>query len=65
MDMKLNTEKSNVMVNSTSNTSANITIDDESLEELSSFKYLGATHQKMAEIGTQIATAETTRLERI
>lgn len=41
--MELNTEKSKVMVNSTSSNSVSITMDDEPLEEVSIFKYLGAT----------------------
>ncbi|KAH3880579.1 hypothetical protein DPMN_004496 [Dreissena polymorpha] len=39
-------EKSKIMVNSTTNTSANITMNGEKLEEVASFKFLGATLSK-------------------
>ncbi|KAH3880590.1 hypothetical protein DPMN_004507 [Dreissena polymorpha] len=39
-------EKSKIMVNSTTNTSANITMNGEKLEEVTSFKYLGASLPK-------------------
>lgn len=62
--MELNTEIQ-------SNTNGSVTINDKSLEEMSSFKYLGATLSKIStcntEIRTQIATAATAmdRLKRI
>ena len=39
-------EKPKIMVNSTTNTSTNITMNGEKLEEVASFKYLGATLSK-------------------
>lgn len=67
--MELNIEKSQIMVNSMSNTSASITMDGEPLEKVSSFKYLGASLSKdgscNVEIstGTASATAAMARLE--
>lgn len=64
--MYLNTGKSKVMANSTS-----VTMDGKLLEEVSIFKYLGATRSKdvtcTAEIRTWIstATAATAKLKRI
>ena len=46
--IEMNTAKSKVMVNSTNNASVSITMDGKKLEEVSSFKYLGATLTKMA-----------------
>ena len=42
------TEKSKIMTNSTNNISADININGQKLEEVASFKYLGATCAKMA-----------------
>lgn len=57
------------MVNSTSNTSVCVTIDGETLEEVSSFKYLRAALSKdgtcNAEIHTPITTTAMDRPERI
>jgi hypothetical protein len=59
--MEVSTEKSKVMVNSTNPISANITMNGEPLEEVTSFKYLGVTLSKdgtcIAEIRIRIATA--------
>ena len=69
--MEVSTEKSKVMVNSTNTISANITMNGETLEEVSSFKYLGATLYKdgtcTGEIRIRIAqaTAAMARLNRI
>ena len=69
--MEVSTEKSKVMVNSTTNISANITMNGDPLEEVTSFKYLGATLSKdgtcTAEIRIRInsATAAMARLNRV
>ena len=69
--MEVSTEKSKVMVNSTKNINVNITMNGESLQEVTSFKYLGATLSKdgtcTAEIRIRIATATAAmaRLSRI
>ena len=59
--MEVSTEKSKTMVNSTNDTSADITMNGEKLEEVSKFKYLGATLSKdgtsTAEVRIRIATA--------
>ena len=59
--MEISTEKSKVMVNSAEDVHANITMNGESLEEVSNFKYLGATLAKdgtsTTEIRKRIATA--------
>ena len=59
--MEVSTEKSKVMVNSRSNTTADITMNDELLEVVTTFKYLGATLSNdgtcAAEIHIRIATA--------
>ena len=41
--MEVGTEKSKIMTNSTNNISADISMNDQKLEEVTSFKYLGAT----------------------
>ena len=69
--MEVSTEKSKVMVSSTESITSNITMNGELLEEVSSFKYLGATLSKdgtcTAEIRIRIvtATAAMARLGRI
>ncbi|XP_071491823.1 uncharacterized protein [Diadema antillarum] len=69
--MEVSTEKSKVMVNSPNNISANITMNGETLDEVTSFKYLGSTIYKddtcTGEIRTRIATATAAmaRLNRI
>ena len=59
--MEISAEKSKVMVNNTKNISTNITMKGKQLEEMTSFKYFGATLSKYgtckAEIRSQIATA--------
>ena len=59
--IEITTVKSKIMVNSTNNTSVSINMDGKKLEEVSSFKYLGATLTKdstcKTEIHTWIATA--------
>ena len=44
--MEVSTEKSKIMVNSTTNTSADITMNGEKLEEVTSFNNLRATLSK-------------------
>ena len=69
--MEVSTEKSKVMVSSTEHITASITMNGEPLEEVSTFKYLGATLSKdgtcTAEIRIRIATATAAmaRLSRI
>ena len=41
--MELSTEKSKIMINSTNNISAYISMNGQTLEKVTSFKYLGAT----------------------
>ncbi|KAH3735315.1 hypothetical protein DPMN_041780 [Dreissena polymorpha] len=41
--LEANSEKPTIMVNRTTNIRANLTINGEKLEEVSSFKYVGAT----------------------
>ncbi|KAH3713960.1 hypothetical protein DPMN_073762 [Dreissena polymorpha] len=41
--MEVSTEKSKIILNSMSNTSADITMNGEMLEVVTSFKYLGVT----------------------
>ncbi|KAH3699744.1 hypothetical protein DPMN_074706 [Dreissena polymorpha] len=41
--MEVSTEKSNIVVNITTSTSADITMNDEKLEEIISLRYWGAT----------------------
>ena len=41
--MEVSTEKSKIMMNSTNNTSADISMDGRKVEGMTSFKYLGAT----------------------
>ncbi|KAH3881236.1 hypothetical protein DPMN_005159 [Dreissena polymorpha] len=45
-EMKVRTEKSKIMANSTTNTSSEITLNGEKLEEVTSFKYSGASMSK-------------------
>ena len=69
--MEVSTEKSKVMVNSTHNISASIFMNGEPLEEVNSFKYLGATLTKdgtsTSEVRIRIGMASSamTSLERI
>ena len=69
--MELNKEKCKVMVNSRNDTSCNINIEGQALEEVNSFKYLGATLTKdgrsTTEIKTRIAmaTSALARLDKI
>ncbi|KAH3727088.1 hypothetical protein DPMN_053015 [Dreissena polymorpha] len=44
--MGVSKEKSTIMVNSTNNTNANIAMNGKKLEEVTTFKYLGATLSK-------------------
>ena len=69
--MEISTAKSKVMVNSTNNASVSIIMDGKKLEEVSSFKYLGATLTKDGTCKTEIciwiatATAVMARLTRV
>ena len=69
--MEISTVKSKVMVNSTNNASVSIIMDGKNLEEVSSFKYLGATLTKDGTCKTEIciwmviATAAMARLTRV
>ena len=69
--MEISTEKSKLMTNSTNNVSADISMNGQKLEEVTSFKYLGATLCKdgtcSAEVRIRIASAMVTmaRLNRI
>ena len=59
--MEVSTEKSKIMTNSTNNISANISMNGQKLEEVTIFKYLGATLCKdstcSAEVRIRIASA--------
>ena len=59
--MEVSAEKSKIMTNSTNNISADISMTGQELEEVASFKYLGATLCKdgtcLAEIFIRIASA--------
>merc|ERR1712121_129522 len=59
--MEVSTEKSKVLVNSTTGSTAHILMSGEQLEEVDSFKYLGATLTKdsrsTSEIKTRLAMA--------
>ena len=69
--MDISTEKNKIMTNIANNSSADISMNGQKLEEMSSFKYLGATLYKdgtcSAEIRIGIASAMTAmaRLNRI
>lgn len=69
--MEISSEKSKIMVNSTSSTPANITMNGKTLEEVASFKYLGATLTKdgtcTAEVRIRLGTATSAmaRLSRV
>ena len=69
--IEVSTEKSKIMTNSMNNTSADISMKSQKLEEVTGFKYLGATLCKdgtsSAEVCIRIAPAmaATTRLNRI
>ena len=66
--MEVNTEKSTIMTNSINNISADISMDSQKLEKVTSFKYLGATLCKdgmcSAEVRIRMALA-IARLNRI
>ena len=66
--MEVSTEKSKIMTNSLNNISANINMNDQKLEDMTSFKYLGATLCKdgtcSAEVYNRIVSAMA-RLNRI
>ena len=59
--MEISTEKSKIMTNSTNNNSADISMNGQVSEEVTSFKYLGATLCKdgtcSAEVSIKIASA--------
>ena len=59
--MEVRTEKSKIMTNSTNNISADISMNGQRLEEVTSFKYLGATLCRndtcSAEVRIRIASA--------
>ena len=59
--MEVSTEKSWLVINSTTNISAETSMNGQKLEEVTSFKYLGATLCKdgtcSAEVGIRIASA--------
>ena len=59
--MEVSTEKSKTMTTSTNNFSADVTMNDQKLEEVTSFKYLGAILCKdgtcSAEVRIKIASA--------
>ena len=69
--MEVSTEKSKIMTNSTNNTTADISLNGQKLEGVTTFKYLGATLCKdgtcSAEICNRIASAMAamTKLNRI
>ena len=67
--MEFSTEKSTVMVNGTKEISINITMNGQPLEEVTSFKYLGATLSNdgtcRAEIRMVTATAVMARVNRM
>ena len=69
--MNVSTEKSKIMTNSTNNISADISMNGQKLEEVTSFKYLEVTLCKdgacSAEVRSKIASAMAamTRLNRI
>jgi len=69
--MEVSSEKSKVMVNSTNAATCNITMNNQLLEEVDKFKYLGATISKdgssLPEVKIRIAsaTAAVSKLERI
>ena len=69
--MEVSTEKNKIMTNSTSNISADISMNGQNLEEVTSFRYLGATLYKdgtrSAEVRIRIASpvAVIARLNRI
>lgn len=48
-----------------SNTNGSVTINDKSLEEMSSFKYLGATLSKISTCNTEIRTHIATAMDRL
>ena len=59
--VEVSTEKSKIMINSTNNIRADISMNGQKLEDVTSFKYLGATFCKdgtcLAEIRIRIALA--------
>ena len=69
--MEVSTEKSKIMVNSTRNTAAQISMNGQQLEVVDAFKYLGATLTKDGRSTTEIkirlalATSAMSKLSRI
>ena len=69
--MEVSTEKSKIMTNSTNNISADLSMNGYKLEEVTSFKYLGATLCKdgtcsaEVQIGIASAMAAMARINRI
>ena len=69
--MEVSAEKSKIMTNSTNNTSADISMNGQKLQEVTSFKYLGTTLCKdgtcSAKVRTRVASAmaAVARLNRI
>lgn len=69
--MEISTDKSKIMINTTGDSSSNIYMNGQKLEEVDSFKYLGATLSKdgscTAEVRIRISTATSAmaRLDRI
>ena len=60
--MEVNTEKSMIMTYSTNNISVHISMNGQKLEEVTSFKYLGAS---MCKDDTLLAVAAIAKLNRI
>lgn len=58
--MEINTEKSKIMVNSTNNISVSITKNSKPVEEVSSFRYLGAILSKDGTCSAEIHIWNTT-----
>ena len=69
--MEVSAEKSKVMVNSSTNASADITMNGQKLEKVEAFKYLGATLTKDGRSSMEVkirlatATAAMAKLEKI
>ena len=58
--MEISTEKNKIVINSTNNISADIRVNGQKLEEVTSFKYLGANYKNCtcsAEVRISIASA--------
>ena len=54
--MEVSTEKSTIVTNSLNNISADISMDSQKLEEMTSFKYLGATLCKYGTCSAGVST---------